>query len=267
MNEDIKYTNTPQSGKAIAGVILLMLGLALLIKQFEFTFLPQWLFSWPMGMIVLGFFLGARNNFKKSSSVIVIILGCIFLINENVDHADRFLWPIGIILFGLWLILRRNHQFENGKWAKYFGYKGNTPNPEEPVVDYTFSSTTQSNTTSNPFTRNGDDYLNVVSVFGGVKKIILSKDFKGGEVVNIFGGVDIDFTQAEINGQVIVDITQIFGGIKIIVPSHWKVVSDLAAVFSGLEDKRIRNTAIPNTDKILILKGVSIFAGIDIRSY
>lgn len=267
MNEDIKYTNTPQNGKAIAGIVLLMLGLALLIKQFEFNFLPHWLFTWPMGMIVLGFFLGARNNFRKSSSLIVIILGCIFLINENIENADRFLWPIGIIIFGLWLILRRNHQFENGKWTKYFGFKGNVPNPDEPKVDDNFASTTQNPTNGNPFTRNGDDYLNVVAVFGAVKRIILSKDFKGGEVVNVFGGADIDFTQAEINGQVMIDITQIFGGIKIIVPSHWKVVSDMAAVFSGLDDKRIRSTASPNTDKILILKGVSIFAGIDIRSY
>jgi len=66
---------------------------------------------------------------------------------------------------------------------------------------------------------------------------------------------------------VIIDITQVFGGTKIIVPSHWQVVSDLAAVFAGMDDKRIKNTAMPNSDKILVLKGVSIFAGIDIRSF
>jgi predicted membrane protein len=73
--------------------------------------------------------------------------------------------------------------------------------------------------------------------------------------------------QADINGRVIVDITQIFGGVKIIVPSNWQVVSDVAAVFASVDDKRIKSTASPNNDKLLVLKGVSIFAGIDIRSY
>ena len=113
----------------------------------------------------------------------------------------------------------------------------------------------------------GDDYLDTVSVFGGVKKTILSKDFKGGEVVNIFGGAELDFTQADITGRVILDITQIFGGTKIIIPSHWQVVSDIAAVFGSIDDKRMRSTAAPNSEKILVLKGVSIFAGVDIRSY
>ena len=87
----------------------------------------------------------------------------------------------------------------------------------------------------------GDDYIDAVSVFGGVKKTILSKDFKGGDIVNIFGGAEMDLTQADINGRVILDITQIFGGTKIVVPSHWQVVSDIAAVFAGVDDKRLRN--------------------------
>ena len=106
-----------------------------------------------------------------------------------------------------------------------------------------------------------------VSIFGGVNKTILSKDFKGGDIVNIFGGAELDFTQADIDGRVYLDITQIFGGTKIIVPSNWQVVSDLAAVFASVDDKRIKSTASNVNGKILVLKGVSIFAGVDIRSY
>jgi len=113
----------------------------------------------------------------------------------------------------------------------------------------------------------GDDYLDAVSIFGGVKKMILSKNFKGGEIVNVFGGAELDFTQADINGRVIIDITQIFGGTKIIVPANWQVVSDLAAVFASVDDKRIKTMATADSNKILVLKGVSIFAGVDIRSY
>jgi predicted membrane protein len=116
----------------------------------------------------------------------------------------------------------------------------------------------------------GDDVLDSVSIFGGVKKSILSKEFKGGEIVNIFGGAELDFTQADINGIVVIDITQIFGGVKLIVPPHWQVTSDIAAIFSGFDDKRFNKHNLqspPNNNKLLVLKGTSIFAGVDIRSY
>ena len=51
------------------------------------------------------------------------------------------------------------------------------------------------------------------------------------------------------------------------MPAHWKVVSDLAAVFASVDDKRLRNPAADDSDKVIILKGVSFFAGVDIRSY
>ena len=85
--------------------------------------------------------------------------------------------------------------------------------------------------------------------------------------MNVFGGVELDFTQADISGPTVIDITQVFGGIKIIVPANWKVVSDLAAVFASVDDKRIRTTAPVDSDKVLILKGISFFAGVDVRSY
>jgi len=191
-------------------------------------------------------------------------------VNENFHNASGFIWPMAIIAFGLWMILRRRSSFDSNYWEKRYAYKWDWrnhvgQNPGDPAADDA-STTTQP---LNPpgYRPTGDDYLDAVSVFGGVKKTILSKDFKGGEIVNIFGGAELDFTQSEINGRVIIDITQVFGGTKIIVPSHWQVVSDLAAVFAGVDDKRMKTTASANSEKILVLKGVSIFAGVDIRSY
>ena len=96
--------------------------------------------------------------------------------------------------------------------------------------------------------------------------MILSKEFKGGDIVNIFGGAEIDLTQADIKGKAVLDLVQIFGGTKIIIPSDWQVQSKMVALFGGIEDKR--NPALPkNPDKILVIDGTSIFAGIDILSY
>jgi len=279
MSNDIDYTNkpNPRRGKAIAGTILLIVGAILLIHQFDFFFFPSWLFSWPMWLIAWGLYIGAKHNFRNSSGIIMIIIGMAFLLDENVPSLERhdIVWPVIIICFGLWMILRRNHKWNKDDWKNYGGGKWNWHNqpnpPADPIVDYT---TTGSSSTTPPvdpsapgFRPTADDYLDAVSVFGGVKKTILSKNFKGGEIVNVFGGAELDFTQANIEGQVVIDITQIFGGTKIVVPSHWRVVPDLAAVFASVDDKRIRTTAPADSDKILVLKGVSIFAGVDIRSY
>ncbi|NOW97668.1 LiaI-LiaF-like domain-containing protein [Mucilaginibacter sp. SG564] len=283
MNNDIEHTTNPNKGKAMAGVILLAVGGVLLLRQFADFLIPDWIFSWPMWIIACGLYFGAKHNFRKASWSIMIILGIIFLLNDNIGNADRIVWPIAIIGFGIWLILRRGRHNEwerntkDGKWSKQDGkwskqaanFDFGKNDPE--AADYAIKDgddVPPKDPNNPPFGyHNGDDYLDAVSIFGGVNKTILSKNFKGGEIVNIFGGAELDFTQADISGRVYIDITQVFGGTKIIVPSNWQVVSDLAAVFAGVDDKRIRSTASPNNDKILVLKGTSIFAGVDIRSY
>ena len=286
MNNDIEHKHNQRNGKALAGIILLAIGALLLINQFDDFFIPHWLFSGPMWLIYLGLFIGAKSNFQKPSSYFIIALGIILLIDNNFSGASHIMWPLAIIGLGLWLILRRHNRLDNAHWKNRYAGKWdwqdtsagqaaaeqNAANPAEPVVDYTSPSSSASSSAVPPagaagYGPTGDDYLDAVSVFGGVKKTILSKNFKGGEIVNIFGGAELDFTQADINGRVIIDITQIFGGTKIIVPSHWQVVPDLAAVFAAIDDKRMKMTAAPNSDKILVLKGVSIFAGVDVRSF
>jgi predicted membrane protein len=272
MDNNIEYPNNPRNGKALAGMLLLAVGAILLFRQFDFFFIPQWLFTWPMWLIFWGLFIGAKSNFHKPSAFILILLGVVFLIDKNFHNVGGIVWPVAIIAFGLWMILRRHSHFDNDYWKKRDANKWDLPNQAagDPVSGAAGFSPNDAPPAGGPKTYgpSGDDYLDAVSVFGGIKKTIFSKDFKGGEVVNIFGGAELDFTQAEINGRVIIDLTQIFGSTKIIVPSHWQVVSDIAAVFAGIDDKRIKNMAAANsTDKILVLKGVCIFAGIDIRSY
>jgi hypothetical protein len=299
MNNDINSPQNPNRGKAMAGIILLVVGAILLLKQFSLFFLPESLELWPLWLVAWGLYVGAKHNFQKSSGPMLIAIGVVLFIINNIHDSDRIVWPIAIIAFGMWLIVRRgkSHDPVTGKyktkWEKDYADPANwgkrTEKPkfdfgkmEDPIVDYTVKdggeippsgepAAAESNIPPQdtpPFGHhNGDDYLDTVSIFGGVNKTILSKNFKGGDIVNIFGGAELDFTQADIDGRVYLDITQIFGGTKIIVPSNWQVVSDLAAVFASVDDKRIRSTASNVNGKILVLKGVSIFAGVDIRSY
>jgi predicted membrane protein len=280
-NNNIEYKTGPRRGKVLAGIVLLFVGASLLLKQFDFFFFPGWLFSWPSWVIIWGVYIGAKHNFRNSSWIIMVLVGLGFLLQEAIPsfHIGELFWPIGIIIFGAWLIIKRNHHqpdnWDKGNWKekwdynKYQPFNTNPVNPNEPVVDYTTTNSTTPppadpvNPSQSP---TGDDHLEAISIFGGVKKIIFSKNFQGGEIVNVCGGSELDLTQADINGRVYIDVTQVFGGTKIIVPAHWTVVSDMAVIFAGVDDKRIRVAALDN-NKVLVLKGTSIFAGVDIRSY
>jgi hypothetical protein len=112
-----------------------------------------------------------------------------------------------------------------------------------------------------------DDYIDSTCIFSGAKKVILSKNFKGGDMVNIFGGCEIDLTQADMTSPAILEVTAIFGGATLIVPSNWAIKSEAVTIFGGIGDKR---RIMPMTDgptKTLILKGTMVFGGMEIRSY
>ena len=112
-----------------------------------------------------------------------------------------------------------------------------------------------------------DDTIEAISIFGGTKRNIISKEFKGGEITTAFGGTELNFMQGDITGTAQIDITQIFGGTKLVVPSNWNIKSEVVCVFGGIDDKRPIIKDLQEANKTLVLRGVCIFGGIDIKSY
>lgn len=273
MSDDIIYPKRPGSGKVLAGLILLAVGGLLLLRELTPIFFPDWIFSFPMLLIVIGLYTGAKHNFRNSGWIILVLLGVVFLSDHIIIGAAHFMWPLAIILFGVWLIVGRHHKYDND-WKSHLQYKVKKKNWEWEQT--TWTATEPNPEASDPVSaewateRNrsySEDFIDVTSVFGNTKKMVLSKNFKGGDIVNVFGGVDLNLSQADINGRVIIDVTQFFGGIKLIVPPHWQVVPDVASVFAGIEDKRKSGITQMSEDKILIITGTSVFAGIEIRSF
>ena len=113
-----------------------------------------------------------------------------------------------------------------------------------------------------------NDILDSVNVFGGSHQKIFSKNFQGGDVIAIFGGCDINLIKADFNDTITLDVVAIFGGCKIIVPPGWEVKSEVTAIFGGVDDKRsVGPTSNEGPRKILIVKGVALFGGVDIRNF
>ena len=265
----------PHNNKAMAGIILMIVGVIFLLNQLNFFFFP----SWPIILIVVGLYFGVRHNFRNAIWLILVIIGGINLLEDIFPRADfsNAIFPLIIIAIGIRMITNRNKPWNINRWNRKWD-KEQRKAPWDNMTAQTFSDTAEPTpgfTKASDDTNRGDyyekykgydDYLDATSVFSGVKKKILSKNFKGGEIVNFFGGCDVDFSMADINGRVIIDVTQVFGGIKLIVPPHWHVTSDMMNLFAGFDDKRMQKNDY-GSDKILILTGTSIFAGVEIRNY
>ena len=257
-----EYNTKRRKWKVMAGILVTAIGGIFLSKQMGLIFLPAWVFTWPMIFIAIGLFSGLKNGFQNMSWLVFLLVGAYFLSERIYPELSirPYLWPIAIIIIGLFMIFKPRNRRCCG------------PNQQKRCKNkyYTRSSEWTSHNTKNEYSKDlsGNDQIDTLSIFGGIKKNVISKEFKGGEVTCLFGGAEINLSQADIKETVVLEVTQVFGGTKLIIPTNWKVQMDMTAIFGGIEDKRnLNGNDLTDPNKTLIIKGVSLFAGMEIKSY
>lgn len=243
-----------------------------------------------MILIVVGLIIGGNSNFRNPASYILLGLGAFFLIRNITDFdIGAFIWPAVIIGIGLWLLTgkgkggpcapqpdrrrRFRERYGDYEWDKRVK---NTPDSpanggatafsepggfDEPTP---FDETEVGGGDAGSLTN--DDYLKSTAVFSDVKKTVISKRFQGGEIVNICGGTDVNLIQADIQQPIIIDVFQLFAGTKIIVPAHWKIQSEVVSVFGEVDDRRFSQGTPYDDQKVVYIKGTSLFGGITIKN-
>jgi predicted membrane protein len=252
-----------------AGLIVLLIGVVLLLKAIGFVF-PFWLISWPMLLVAIGLVILARHNFQNGFGFFLVIFGGFMLINKYFGfpfEVKQFIIPGGLILFGLYLILKRNK--ENQKFNEDFFKNYNKPPKESSEISETpliASPTEESKQQFSAFDH--AEILHAQALFTGIQRRIFSKNFKGGKVSATFGGTEIDFSQADIDGEATINLEVAFGGVKLVVPPHWDVQVQIGTIFAaGVEDKRFYNPSQVDKTKILKIYGSIVFGGLEIKSF
>jgi predicted membrane protein len=248
--------NEKRNGNIALGALILVIGSLLLFRQMGF-FIPRWIFSWPMILIAIGAYTGYTNRFRNIGSVILIFIGGFFLLRDMMFlpyNLAPFLFPVALILLGFYIIFRRreNKSFDLKGWEKNFD-KIESADGEKPGEGV--------------FGKDGSSYLKVDAFLTGIKRKVMSKDFRGGEITTLFGGSDIDLMHADIKGQAVLKVSVAFGGLKLVVPSNWDVQLGVSNLAAGIDDKRYTQQGVQNPDKKLIVTGSVVFGGIEISSY
>ncbi len=223
----------------LVGVLVVTFGLLFMMHNMGLIDRSVWriIFSWPMLLVALGVVNLAEQKF--SWGLILLSVGGVFLIDRYYDlpyNIFTFFWPVLIIAIGLGMI------FTNSFRA--FRIRRNRPD----------------------FISPDGDQLNEQAIFGGSERAIHSNNFRGGEIVAIFGGTKTDLTQCQLApGDNVLELTAIFGGTTLIVPNDWNVKVEMTNIFGGFSDKR-RNMNV-DFNKTLIIKGAAIFGGGELKSY
>ncbi len=236
------------------GIIIISVGSFILLDRMDVVFLPHWLISWRTFLIALGLIIGINKGFKGADWLVLIIIGSFFLLGEIPGLEDlnlrRYIFPVIVISIGAVIMFRSVLFKSSGDWRSIWS-GGDYHKKGDPLIISEDGS---------------NDYIDLTSVFGSIKRRIFTKSFKGGDIVNIFGGTELDLSQADIEGNVVIDTVTLFGGVKILVPANWEVKSNITAIMGGVEDKRMTPTTFAPTKK-LILTGTCAFGGVEIKSF
>jgi predicted membrane protein len=228
------------------GAIIVMIGVALLLDHMGIRGFDRIYRFWPMILVVFGV-MNILTESNRGFGILLIGAGTILQLNKlgylHLTFAE--LWPLAIIGVGLlvmWGSLE-TRGFLRGK--------------------VTTSAAAQGGGAL-------QDTLHAVAIFGGSERTITTQNFRGGKVTAVFGGIEMDFRDADIEGdEAVVEINCLFGGVEIRVPETWHVYSRNLPVFGGYSDKT-RGTKRPDqTDlnkKTLAITGTVLFGGIEIKN-
>ena len=223
------------TGSLISGLAIAVVGIVLLLGQFGYLDVQNLWHFWPVFFIISGIAKITSSNYTSPRiwGGFLILLGVILTMHEfgRFPVGIGHLWPLFIIVGGLLLMWQAYDARRNGEVS-------------------------------------GEDDVTVFSVFGGSEQHINSQSFRGGQLFAIFGGYQIDLTQAEIEGtQAIIDATSIFGGGEIRIPRHWNVLVRGIGIFGGYGDETGKIPAdMTKPPKTLIVKGVAMFGGVAVKN-
>lgn len=102
-------------------------------------------------------------------------------------------------------------------------------------------------------------------VFASHKVTLTSNNFRGGDVNAVFGDLEINLANAEIETMAIMDVNVVFGNLSLILPAHWQVNLSSSRVMGSIKDKRAETFVKSN--KVLFLEVNAVFADVEIKNY
>ena len=229
---------------------------------------------WPLALVVYG--LGRLYDHRDARSIVwsgaIMVVG-VLMVLHNLGYVRLTLgtlWPLLLVGAGvLKLVDRGGWRTNSAVWNERFESKWKRKQQRwEQRREERWDRKYAADETPTPIT---GSKLNEVAVFYSINKRLETQDFVGGELVAVFGSVEIDLTGAQIAGtgnerRAELETSAVFGSVEIMVPRNWKVINNGTGVFGSYEDRTILRPLPGEDTATLVLNGGAVFGSVIIRN-
>lgn len=229
MEVNPKARSTPQ---LIFGLIIVVVGLLMTLDTLGIADAEHYLRYWPIGFVALGvakIWQARGGHSGMFGGMIFVIVGLWLLLEAARVIRISFweLWPMLLVALGASLV-----------WRSVTGHR--------------------------PAANDTNSVVSAVAVLGGVNRGNNSSSFRGGDLTAVMGGCEVDLRQARIDGEAIIDVFAMWGGIEIRVPEDWTVIGRVTPLLGGFDDK----TRPPQTAgaQKLIIRGFVVMGGVEVKN-
>jgi hypothetical protein len=221
------------SNRPFVGLLLVALGVMFLLDNTDVLGTEERVVGtyWPALLIAWGTWNLLAGGFQaRLWPLVLLVVGVVFLLANLQVWPVRVgqLWPVILVAVGLSFLLRRRGS--------------RTPRQA-------------------PLSRGGRSSY----IFGGGEERVTDRDYPGGEVTAICGGIKLDLREAALRqGKATLDATIICGGLELLVPPEWLVNVQTTTLLGGTENKR-QQPAAGETQGELTITGTVLMGGIVVK--
>ena len=231
MERDASATPSRLTPQLIMGLLVILVGVLFTLDNFGVIEGRDYLQYWPVGLVAAGGLKLSQSRGGAGTVAALLLIGAgLWLLLESAGVVTvplLDLWPLLLVLFGASLV-----------WQ---GLRGRRQR------DADNSST-----------------ISGMAVLGGIHRGNNSRAFRGGDLTAILGGCEIDLRQAAIDGEAVLEVFALWGGIEIRVPETWSISGRIVPILGGFEDKTRPSPGA--TAHRLVLRGFAIMGGIEVKN-
>lgn len=271
----------------VLGVLVIGLGLLFLLDNLGFINVRYTFRFWPTILIIFGLLKISQGRTRSGYVVggVMLLLGVTWTLKSMGFFYMNWsmLWPLVIIAVGVAVVSRslpgasqrqRRRRFrDDAQQAEPaqadplqndpFGQPRNGAVSLDKAPAYHHANAANAANAADGSASDEDSVIEVTAILGGFVRRVSSQNFRGGDINVIMGGCEIDLRQASIQGEAVLNVFAMCGGVTIKVPPDWSVILQGTPILGGFTEK----TIVPaNQDKRLYVVGYAIMGGLEARN-
>lgn len=258
----------------ILGVLVIGLGLVFLLDNLGFISVRYTFRFWPTLLIIFGLLKISQSRTRSGYVLggILVLLGVTWTFRAmGLFYVSwSMLWPLVIIGVGIAVVTKSLPGARQRQQRRRFSRAEPVPPTTSMGAMGGVSLDKESSApgaapagSASASERDDDSIIEVSAILGGFVRRVSSQRFRGGDINVIMAGCEIDLRQASIEGEAVLNVFALCGGITIKVPPDWSVILQGTPILGGFEEKTI---VPPHQNKRLYVIGYAIMGGLEVRN-